>query len=163
MLLSAFARGQAAVEREVLAGIDVGPETRALIEEAVSLSAFPDVAALVKNGEYFGDEPAGSTSVPLDPEAEADAILEFAVQVLIAGLESTLEDIPLSHTSAPTPPPSTPQEAYEASEARLRQHKELRKQAQQRLREMEREEATLQKARDRAKELAKAHAKLAQG
>ncbi len=161
MLLSAFARGQATVEREVLAGIDVGIETRALIEEAVSASAFPDVAVLVKDGQYFGDEPTGSTSIPLDTEAEADAILEFAVQVLIAGLDSTLEHMPPAPASTRTVQPATPQEAYDEAEARLQRHKNLRKQAQQQLREMEREEAGLQKARDRAKELAKAHAKLA--
>lgn len=166
MLLSAFARGHAEVEREVLAGIEVGAETRALIEEAVTASEFPAVAALVREGVYFGDAPDGAESgrsATESAEADADAILEFGAQVLLAGLETVLSATPEPGEPAPLPTPLDPQQAYEASEAALRSHKELRKRAQQRVRELEREEAALVKTRDRAKELAKAHARLAQG
>lgn len=172
MLLSAFARGHAEVEREVLAGMEVGAETRALIEEAVAAAEYPVVAALVREGIYFGDGPgdaadaAAVRTAPESAEAEADAILEFGAQVLIEGLEAVLAAAPEQEEPPAAPAssaPLDPQQAYEQSEAALRAHKELRKRTQQRVRELEREEAALVKARDRAKELAKAHARLAQG
>jgi hypothetical protein len=168
MMLSAFARGHAEVEREVLADIGVGSETRALIEEAVSTANLSEVELLVRNGAYFGDPPPGTDPAAEGAgaggaEAEADAILEFATQVLLSGLSETLASLPqdtAAEARAQVPP--TPQEAYERAEASLHAHKDLRKRTQQRIRELEREEAGLQKARDRAKELAKAHARLAQ-
>lgn len=170
MMLSAFARGHAEVEREVLADIGVGSETRALIEEAVNTANLSEVALLVRNGAYFGDPPPGTDSAAGgagadSAEAEADEILEFATQVLLSGLSETLASLPSDtgvEAGDPQVPP-TPQEAYEQAEARLLVHKDLRKRTQQRIRELEREEAGLQKARDRAKELAKAHARLIQG
>ena len=168
MMLSAFARGHAAVEREVLAGSATGPETRALIEEAVRAAGLPEIARLVRSGVYFGDATSESAAPPDGSdaeaaEAEADAILEFAAQVLLAGLDTTLSELPESSPAEESHARLTPQEAYEDAEARLRAHRDLRKRTQQRVRELEREEAALQKTRDRAKELAKAHAKLAQG
>lgn len=159
MLVSACARGHAAVEREVLAGMSMTPETRALIEEAVGFSEFPEVAGLVQSGVYFGDETEGAGAQLEDPAAEADAILGFTAEVLLSGLESILSRMSESAVSNESEP-LTPQQAHEVAEAELQRHKALRKQTQQRVRELEREEAALQKARDRAKELAKAHAKL---
>lgn len=155
ILLSAYARGHASVEREVLAGREPGEETRTLIEEAVTPERFPDIAPLVRSGAYFGD--GGQGSAPLSPEDDIEAILEFATAVLLAGLETTLTAMPQPD---PEPLPElTPHQAAEAAESQLREHIELRKRAQRRVRELERQEAALHKARDRAKELAKAHAK----
>ena len=180
IVLSAFARGHAAVEREVLAGSELNAATRALIEEAVTPALFPHVAPLVRNGAYFGDDPAGgatgsgasagaagaadatAASTSSSPEAvreEADAILSFATDVLLAGLEAALAGMPEHAEPLPPAPELSPQEIYEAAEAELRAHVELRKRTQQRVRELERQEAALHKARDRAKELAKAHAR----
>lgn len=160
IILSAFARGHAAVEREVLAGVDTNAATRALIEEAVTPALFPHVAPLVRSGAYFGDDPSGNPAPPSSEtvQEEADAILGFATDVLLAGLETTLAGMPEAASPAP-PPELSPQEGYEAAEAELRAHVELRKRTQQRVRELERQEAALHKARDRAKELAKAHAR----
>ncbi len=152
MLFAAFARGYAAVEREVLAGGEISPETRALVEEAVTPGRFPDVALLVHSGTYFGDADAGAFA-----EDDTALIFEFALGVLLDGLESTF-------SGAQTPPPApavdlSPPEALERAEAELRAGIELRKQAQRRVREAERAEAELRRTRDRAKEAAKAHAK----
>ncbi|WP_416447245.1 TetR/AcrR family transcriptional regulator [Leucobacter sp. HNU] len=152
MLFAAFARGHAAVEREVLAGGEISPETRALVEEAVTPGRFPDVALLVRSGTYFGDADAGAFA-----EDDTALIFEFALGVLLDGLESTF-------SGAQTPPPApavdlSPPEALERAEAELRAGIELRKQAQRRVREAERAEAELRRTRDRAKEAAKAHAK----
>ncbi|WP_053383622.1 TetR/AcrR family transcriptional regulator [Leucobacter celer] len=167
ILLSAFARGHAAVEREVLAGSEMNAATRALIEEAVTPALFPHVAPLVRNGSYFGDDPSGGGAGPARPsvpsaepvQEDADAILEFSTDVLLTGLEATLAGMPEQPEGAPPVPELSPQEIYEAAEAELRAHVELRKRTQQRVRELERQEAALHKARDRAKELAKAHAR----
>jgi hypothetical protein len=185
------------VEREVLAGIVTPPETRALLEEAVSPARFPQVAALVRNGIYFGDPPAGNAvpdaagavsaaspaampsgnaSAPAgatapaggvaasggaDPSAAADELLRFSIQVLVAGLAATLSEMPPPSPADAAPPatPPTPQQTYEAAELALREHIALRKRTQHRVRDLERQEAALYKARDRAKEFAKAHAK----
>ncbi len=155
------------VEREVLEGSEPSAETRSLIEEAVSPARFPDVAPLVRNGVYFGSaQPSDGTdldtsdaAVPGGAQEEVDEILDFATEILLAGLDSALGQTPVEPaTDAPATPP-TPQEAYEAAEAELRAHVELRKRTQQRVRELEREEAALHRVRDRAKEFAKAHAK----
>ena len=164
MLLSAYARGHAAVEREVLAGDAPSPATRALIEEAVSPARFPDAAPLVRGGAYFGDPPNGAAApaddAPPEPQEEADRSLDFAAAVLLAGLEEALR-----HEPDPGGPvgsaPRTPQEDLEAADAELRAHVALRKRTQQRVHELERREAELVRARDRAKELAKAHARAA--
>lgn len=171
-LLSAFARGHAAVEREVLAGGVIGSETRALIREAVTLSRFPEVGLLVASGVYFGwDEVADSeTGAAADvaaaaaeaAAADAGAILDFSSEVLLAGLAQFFEGAQdPSGTFSEEAPALSPQQAYEAAEGQLRAHIALRKRTQQRVRELEREEAALHRARDRAKEFAKAHAKLA--
>ncbi|WP_449283685.1 TetR/AcrR family transcriptional regulator [Leucobacter sp.] len=170
-LLAAFARGQASVEREVLAGEVTPPETRALIEEAVTPAQFPQVAALVRSGVYFGEPVAGEGAGSVrdgapdpDPLDDADEMLGFATQVLVAGLSAILGELPAAPTASAAPAAElTPPEAAEAAEARLREHVELRKRTQRRVRELEREEAALVKARDRAREFAKAYAKQARG
>ncbi|RGE23673.1 TetR/AcrR family transcriptional regulator [Leucobacter sp. wl10] len=165
-LLAAFARGQATVEREVLAGAATPPGTRALIEEAVTPAQFPQVAALVRSGVYFGDpasdagSPGAGSAAAADPVDDADEMLEFATQVLVSGLSAILSQMPEApDAAAPPAPDPTPPEAYEAAEAELREHIELRKRTQRRVRELEREETALVRARDRAKEFAKAYAK----
>ncbi|MBK0419359.1 TetR/AcrR family transcriptional regulator C-terminal domain-containing protein [Leucobacter sp. CSA1] len=161
-LLAAFARGQADVEREVLAGAITPAETRALIEEAVTPAQFPQVAALVRTGVYFGDPPAGETA--RDRRSDADEMLDFSTQVLVAGLSAILSEMPETPAEAESRGREpTPREAYEAAETELREHVELRKRTQRRVRELEREEAALAKARDRAKEFAKADARRARG
>ncbi len=152
MLFAAFARGHAAVEREVLAGGEISPETRALVEEAVTPGRFPDVALLVRSGAYFGDTESGALA-----EDDTALIFDFALGVLLDGLEATF-----SSAQAPAPAPAvelTPAEALERAEAELRAGIELRKQTQRRVRDAERAEAELRRTRDRAKEAAKAHAK----
>ncbi len=158
ILLSAFARGHAAVEREVLAGTTIGPETRSLLEEAVTPARFPDVAPLISDGVYLGGD--GAETDPTTDDAEE--ILSFAAEVLAAGLSQVFETLPdRAEPLSARAQPLSPQQAYEAAEGELRAHVALRKQTQQRVRELERQEAALHRARDRAKELAKAHAKLA--
>lgn len=164
IMLSAHARGFASVEREVLASVEPGPETRALIDEAVTVTRFPDLAPLVRNGVYFGENPTAQESPEptqqLAPEKDAEQLFEFSAAVLLAGLEQALaglEEAESEQTVAPAP--ASPQQEFEAAEARLREGIELRKLAQQRVRDLEREEQHLRKERDRLKELAKAHAK----
>ena len=167
--LSAYARGHASVEREVLAGGEAGTETRTLLEEAVTPERFPDVAPLVREGAYFGDTPAEArfTATRPSPEDDVESILDFATEVLLAGFDTvfaeTADRDPDPAAAVRAAEPVSPQRAYEIAEARLREHVELRKLTQQRVRELEREESALRKARDRAKELAKTHAKLAPG
>ena len=133
----------------------------ALLEEAVTSARFPHVAPLIAGGAYLGED--GETASDDDTEQ----ILAFATEVLTSGLAQVfehageLEDAP--RASASEPASRSPQQAYEAAEAELRAHVALRKQTQQRVRELERQEAVLHRARDRAKELAKAHARLATG
>ncbi len=165
IILSAYARGHAVVEREVLAGGAMNAATRALMEEAVTPALFPQVAPLVRSGAYFGDGPPDGSTPPSTEAArrdaareDADAILAFGTEVLVAGLEASLAEMPDPPGAAPAPELS-PQEEYEAAEAALHAHIDLRKRTQQRLRELERQEAALHKTRDRAKELAKAHAR----
>ncbi|RKQ85778.1 TetR family transcriptional regulator [Mycolicibacterium mucogenicum 261Sha1.1M5] len=159
ILISSIARGHAAVEREVLAGAVMTDATRALIEEAVTASDFPNAAAFVRSGSYFGDHP---NRIEQTGEKDIEAILGFTTEVMLAGLADMLEHAPTPETPPVTAAPPTPPEALVAAESALTAHVELRKATQQRLRELEREESALVKARDRAKELAKAHAKLAQ-
>jgi hypothetical protein len=90
----------------------------------------------------------------------AEEMLAFGTQVLIAGLSAIVAELPPPPPEGQQPPPDpTPQQTYEAAEAALRDGVDLRKRAQQRVRGLEREEAALRKARDRAKEYAKAWAK----
>lgn len=152
MILSAFARGQAAVEREILTGEPTSAATRALIEEAVLPGDFPDAAALVRNGAYFGDGMAETSSAA----EESEQALAFASEVLLAGLDVILQP---SEAPASEPATLTPQESYQVAEADLQARIALRKRTQRRVQELEREEAALRKVRDRAKELAKQHAK----
>ncbi|WP_433675886.1 TetR/AcrR family transcriptional regulator [Microbacterium gorillae] len=151
MLLSAFARGHASVEREVLHGDPVPPETRALLVEAATAARFPDAVAFVRSGVYFGDPEPG------DPESAITEFREFAAGALLAGLEAFF-----GAADGGTPPPTvelSAQEAFEVAEAELHAATLLRKAAQQRVRDAERAENAARKVRDRAKELAKADQK----
>lgn len=176
MLFSAFARGHAAVEREILSGDEVPPATRALIEEAITPARFPDAARLVRNGAYFGDPvaDAGADASPgddsdseargADAGSDAEVILDFAAGVLLTGLDAAFASRAEADTKPASPftdPESalSPREAYEMAEAALQERTELRKRMQRRVRDLEREENALRRERDRTKELAKAHAR----
>jgi len=154
MVFSAFARGHAAVEREVLHGEPVPADTRALLVEAVTAGRFPDTVALVRNGTYFGDPEPGQ------PESAIAEFRHFAAGALLAGLEAFFSG---AATGSPTPPPRSlsAQEAFEVAEAELHAATLLRKAAQQRVRDAEHAENAARKVRDRAKELAKAEQKRA--
>ncbi|MFC6234786.1 TetR/AcrR family transcriptional regulator, partial [Leucobacter soli] len=102
MLLSAFARGHGEIEREVLAGMIIGPETRALLAEAVVPARFPDVGPLIANGVYLQDGADASAS----SEDDAEQILGFAIEVLVSGLTQAFAqaDDPAGEAAPPVPP-----------------------------------------------------------
>ncbi|GAA1315016.1 TetR/AcrR family transcriptional regulator [Leucobacter albus] len=169
ILISSVAQGHAAVEREVLAGAAMNDATRALIEEAVTVAEFPNVAAFVRSGSYFGDHPGDHAGGrPGGPpgaaeqggEKDIEGILSFTTEVVLAGLAEIVEHAPGPEPAATTATQLAPPDALAAAEGALAAHIELRKATQQRLRDLERQESGLVKARDRAKELAKAHSKL---
>jgi AcrR family transcriptional regulator len=149
MVLSAFARGHAAVEREVLHGDPVPAQTRALLVEAVTAARFPDAVGFVRSGVYFGADD------PEPPESAIREIREFAAGALLAGLEAFFGTVDVE-VASPSPTASlTAQESLDVAEAELNAATLLRKAAQQRVRDAERAETAARKTRDRAKELAK--------
>lgn len=153
MLLSAFARGHAAVEREVLHGEPVPAETRALLVEAATAARFPDAVSFVRSGVYFGDPEPGQ------PESAIAEFRDFAAGALLAGLDTFFGAAGDEESPTPTAPLNA-QEALAVAEAELHAATLLRKAAQQRVRDAERAENAARKERDRAKELAKADQKL---
>lgn len=164
MVFSAFTRGHASVEREVITSDELSEETRALLVEAVTAARFPDAVHLVRNGSYFGDVPGTAAGDPAQrPTAAEDLadIREFAAAVLLAGLEATLA--PGAPELATPGAELSPQEALERAQTELTAATDLRKQAQRKVQEAEKFEAAARRERDRAKELAKAHQRQQRG
>lgn len=150
--LSTFVRGHAAVMREVLDPANaLGEGTRAVVREAATPGRFPDLAPLVASGTYLFEVPEGMP-IAVDP-AQDDLALGLAIW--LEGVAATFERGE-GREVAPPHPPADAAEALERAEAELRAGIALRKQAQLRVRELERREQALRKARDTAKEAAKA-------
>lgn len=159
IVLSSFVRGFAAVAREVLSEEEPEEATRELLREAVTPGEFPDIAPLVRDGRYFGEAPDGApAAAPESAGDDAEILLDFAIGVLLGGVDAmaAAQDGAEGVADVPNGPPRTPQEDYEAAEAELRAHIELRKATQRRVRELERRENALRRVRDKAKEIAKA-------
>jgi AcrR family transcriptional regulator len=149
--LSAFVRGHVSVMREVLdAESALGDGTRAIVREAATTGRFPDLAPLVESGAYLGELPDGMPA----PEDPAHEELALGLAIWLEGVAATFERG--DGHAEPTAAPADPAEALERAEAELRAATALRKQTQLRVRELERREQALRKARDAAKEAAKA-------
>ena len=163
--LSTFQRGMAGIEQDLDLGASaISPATRELIREVATPELLPELHRLVASGAYFGETPNGAPAVPDPAEGSGDADAEFAVgiRVLLAGIESEFasrDAVPEEESDAR--PVLSPEGQLQQAEGELAAAIAARKAAQLRVKELERRESAARKTRDRAKEVAKAAAKLA--
>lgn len=138
--LSMFVRSYGQLERdtrESAADVDISAATIGMLAEVVTVERFPDLAPVFLVGGYTGD-----------PPGEGDAVDDFEVgmQLFLDGLEARVR----AHPSSPPPGPG-PATALARAERDLASATALRKAAQARVKELERHERDLQRARDRAR------------
>lgn len=148
MLLTLYVRGFASLGREAIDGVGGhGDAARQLLREIVAEGRFPDVRPLIESGAYF-DEPE---------QEEGSDDLSIALSLLMPGLEQAFGEA--REQAWPAEPAVTPAAALRLAETELGETVALRKATQRRVRELERREAQLKTARDRAKVHAKEAAK----
>lgn len=142
MLLTLYVRGLASLGREV---IDGGHDNaaRALLREIVAEGRFPDVRPLIESGAYFDES---------EQQEDSDE-LSAALSLLMPGIEQAFAEA--REGASPAEPVLTPAAALDRAESELRETVALRKSTQRRARELEKREAQLKAARDRAKVRAK--------
>lgn len=154
--LSTLQRGIAGIEQEMQFGeASISQATREMIREVATPQLLPALYRLVQSGAYFGDLPEGDAA----PESE----FAIGIRALLAGIEAEIG----SREAPPEPnvavPALSPEEQLHQAEADLAAAIGDRKAAQARVKELEKREASMRKVRDRAKEVAKAAAKLSRG
>ncbi|GAB3816471.1 TetR/AcrR family transcriptional regulator [Tessaracoccus terricola] len=158
--LSTSLRGMAAMEQEITGPqAEVSQATKDLVREVVEGVHLPALAPLVASGAYFGEGDDGSGGELLEDE------FTRGLEVWLAGVETLFasrSDVPEAQCAAPAPP-ETPAQQLARAEAELAAAVAARKEAEARVKELYRAEAAARKRRDRAKEVAKAAAKLEQG
>ena len=151
MVLSVQVRGFAEMDRDMRTEASGGGEaTRQLLRDIVAEGRFPDARPVIESGVYFSGVEAG---------VEGDDDFSTALELLMPGLERALEGRGLVASTAE--PVLTPAAALNRAEAELRETVALRKSTQRRARELEKREAQLKAARDRAKVRAKEAARSA--
>ena len=153
MSLSTFLRGMAAIERDISGeDAEISDATKALIREVATPRELPALAPLVASGISFGVDPGAADRSPA--ATQEDFAIGF--QVWMAGIEAVFG----SRDAVPDEPapaaPETPAQQHARAEAELAAGIEARKAAEQRVKELYRQEAALRKRRDSLKELAKA-------
>lgn len=142
-------RGFMAVQLELVdGGHTYSQTTRATIREVASATRFPDLAPLVASGVYLGegDEPGGTADLGPD--------LEHGLTLFLDGVAARAEH-GTADASAESPP-SSPREAFQRAEVAWRESVAQRKAAEQRVKELQAAESERERAKDDAKELAKA-------
>ena len=150
MLLTLYVRGLASLGRVAVDG-EAGHDdaARQLLREIVAEGRFPDVRPLIESGAYFDET---------EQQDDSDD-LSAALSLLMPGIEQAFEEA--REGARPAEPVVTPAAALELAEAELRETVALRKSTQRRARELEKREAQLKTARDRAKVRAKEAARSA--
>ena len=124
--------------------------TIAAIREVATTARFPDLAPLVASGMYLwaDDAPVSAEVDVLGPD------FEFALSTFLDGVANLT---PGAVTEQPhDAAPSSPREAFEAAERAWREAIAQRKATEQRVKELYKQEAEAQRAKDDAKELMKA-------
>lgn len=141
--LTLFVRGYSQLERDTrdsAPDAQVSGATIAMLAEVVTLERFPDLAPVFLVGGYTGD-----------PPGEGDALDDFDIglTLFLDGLEAHVRAHP-----APVPPEPEPATVLARAERDLAVAAARRKDAQTRLKELERLEREAQRARDRARKQA---------
>ncbi len=155
--LSTFLRGMATIERDISGdAAAISTATMALVRDVTDPAQLPALAPLVANGLYFGGPPEGEAArAGVEPEDFA-----IGIRVWIAGVEAVFAGRDAPPAPAPAEP-QAPEAALARAEAELAAAVDARKAAEQRVKQLHRQEADLRKRRDRAKEVAKAAARAA--
>lgn len=149
MILSVQVRGLALIARDIAnAGGAVGEATRQLVREVATDGRLPDLEPLIASGAFFGDG-----------EEVGEDDFGIALALLLPGIEAAFAEMADVESAGNR----TPQQALAAAEAELAAGIALRKATQRRVSELEKREAQLRTARDRAKAAAKEAAKVAAG
>lgn len=151
MLLTLYVRGFASLGRAVLEqGAEAGHADAAkqLLREIVAEGRFPDVRPVIDSGAYFDES---------QEEGEGSDDVSIALSLLMPGIEQVFAGADANRP--PEEPDVTPSAALKVAESELSATVALRKATQRRVRELEKREAQLKTARDRAKAAAKAAAK----
>lgn len=147
--VSVFVRGYAETIRQVTASGGLSAATKDMVTELVTPDRFPGIAPLIASGVYLDD---AEPDVPDNDEVE----FVWGMSWLLDGFATTIVD----RTSAPEPRPEpaalSPQQALKRAEQDLADGVARRKAAQQRVKELERREAALHKARESARAAVKA-------
>lgn len=147
---SLLVRGFAAISAEMFASEDrYPPGTRAALLQVATPDRFPDLAPLVANGAYLGEPEADHG--PQDPDMD----MHFGLEIYLDGV-AALAERDGTRASAPPPLPADPQQRYQAAERAYQQAVAVRKATERRVKELYAEESQAQRARDDAKEVAKA-------
>ncbi|MCH1882432.1 TetR family transcriptional regulator [Agrococcus sp. ARC_14] len=157
MSLSTYLRGMATIERDISGeGAVVSEATKALVREVATRAEFPSLAPLIESGLFFGETPPSATG---EPDAFADVTPEdfaIGIHIWLEGIEAMFA----GRDAPPQPPaaaaPETPAQQLARAEAELTAGVAARKAAEQRVKELYKQEAVLRKRRDSTKELAKA-------
>jgi len=145
---SLLVRGFAGIQSEMFVeGNLYSAGTRAALTQVVTPGRFPDLAPMMENGAYLG-EPTAATVEDLDYD------MNFGLETYLDGVAALAERSDLE--AAPTPVPTDPQERWQAAEFAYQQAVAIRKATERRVKQLSSEESRLQRARDDAKEVAKA-------
>ena len=123
------------------------PRVAELLSTVVTPERFGDLAVMVSGGHY-----------PDDSDDEGDDAA-WAIDIVISGIDQLVRLAPAPDGTETDTPELTPAQELTVAEAELEAVQALRKQAQQRVKEMERRVRDATRVRDRAKE----HAKSAKG
>src|SRR5699024_6420646 len=125
------------------------PRVAELLASVVTPERFGDLVGRLEGGRYPDD--------PDNPDDEGEDA-NWAVDLMITGIHQLVREPPADDAATATPPAAelTPAQRLAVAEAELESVLTLRKQAQQRVKELERRVRDATRDRDRAKERAKA-------
>lgn len=118
------------------------PRVTELLADVITPERFGDLAGLM-DGRY-----------PDDSGEEGDDAA-WAIDLVISGIHQLVRESPAPHDGEPARPELTPAQQLAVAEAELDAVRALRKQAQQRVKELERRVRDATRDRDRAKERAR--------
>jgi AcrR family transcriptional regulator len=134
-------------------------ETVDLLQEVVANAHLVDLEPLVRGGAWLNrgavEDGGPADATGLGPLATDPSALQAALDLVVAGLN---QDHATVEPAAPEIP-RTPQAEWDVAEAELARITALRKRAQRTLKDLEKREARVRTARERAKTAAKEAAK----
>jgi AcrR family transcriptional regulator len=143
--LSMFVRVFGQLERDIAAAgpdAELGPLALQALAEVITPERFPDLAPVLVTGGYTGDPPGGG---------DAMDDFELGLQLLLDGLGAWTAAHPAPGRDGPGQVGVRPPDPVALAERELAAATALRKQAQARVKDLERRERDAVRARDRAR------------